>query len=565
MRRVPRLSHRPRLVPAERWAQAALVLLVLFTLVRGVLWASTQPGWFAPDEDYHWLYTEYVLIEKSWPDLDKPFATQELYNSAIAIEQGQYYPGPRQVYKGGPRSSLRKLENSGGLRDAVGEPPRQVLHPPLYHLGAALVDRAVTWELAPVRLTAIRYYSACLGALMVFLAWLLAAQVLAERWQQLAVAAIVATQPMLAFSSATVSNDILTACGYTAVLAWCAWLLRTRPDSRQGYGLGLLLGLSLLSKSTALVLLVIAALTLLLLWRTWPELTLAVRGLALRAAAVTVAVAGWWYVVLFAETGSLLGTEGPVASASLGLPPIAATRVWFVDFSAAWDWIADAYFTYWVFQFPYEVGPLDGWEFVPLGAAAVGLVGLLLLVKRNLGTMFDRTRPLARQALVLVAAPVGVTLPFFLLDMKRDDEGLSFLVGTGRFSLAAYAAVATLFVLALCELSGRRSFVQYATIGSAVALSFAYYVHTYAVWGLERYYAPFDGILKRAIWDKPRWVTEGFLKALIVIAGLSVVGAVAAVILGRRQATPRLAADQASLPAPESKRMTGTGTAAGSR
>ena len=92
MPRVPRLKHHPRLLPRERWARIALVLLVLFTLVRGVLWASTQPGWFAPDEDYHWLYTEYVLIEKSWPHLDKPFATQELFNSAVAIQQGQYSP-----------------------------------------------------------------------------------------------------------------------------------------------------------------------------------------------------------------------------------------------------------------------------------------------------------------------------------------------------------------------------------------------------------------------------------------------------------------------------------------
>lgn len=534
MPRVPRLKHRPRLLPKERWARIALVLIVLFTLIRGVLWASTQPAWFAPDEDYHWLYTEYLLIEKSWPHLDKPFATQELYFSAVATEQGQYYPGPRQVYNGDPRRSLRELERWPGLREATGEPPRQVLHPPLYHLGAALVDRLVTWELAPVRLTAIRYYSACLGALMVFLAWLLAAQVLERPWQQLAVPAIVATQPMLAFSSATVTNDILTACAFTAVLAWCAWLLRSRPDPRQGYGLGLLLGLALLSKSTGLVLLGIAALTLLLLWRTWPQLAGATRGLALRAGAVTAMVAGWWYVVLVSETGSLLGTEGPLATASLS-PPIATARLWFVDLGAAWDWIRDAYSAYWVFQFPYEVGPLGGWELVPLGAAAVGLVGLFVLLKRTRGTVFDPGRPVLRQALVLGAAPVGVTVPFFLLDMKRNHEGLSFLVATGRFSLAAYAAVATLFVCGLCELSGGRSRVQFAVIGAAVALSFAYYVHTYAVWGLERYYGPLDGVLSRAIWDKPRWVTEGFLEALIVLGGITAVGALVAVIIGNRR------------------------------
>ena len=96
---------------------------------------------------------------------------------------------------------------------------------------------------------------------------------------------------------------------------------------RQGYGLGLLLGLALLSKSTGLVLLGVAALTLLLLWRTWPELARAVRGLALRAGAVTAAVAGWWYVVLMTETGSLLGTRGTgrdreLVAAHCGRPPL---------------------------------------------------------------------------------------------------------------------------------------------------------------------------------------------------------------------------------------------------
>jgi Dolichyl-phosphate-mannose-protein mannosyltransferase len=533
MPRVPSLKHRPRLLPNERWARVALVLLVLFTLVRGVLYASTQPGWFAPDEDYHWLYTEYVLIEKSWPHLDKPFATEELYNSAVAIDQGAYYAGPRQTYTRDPRQSLRQ---SGGFREAVGEPPRQVLHPPLYHVGAALVDRAVTNEPAPVRLTAIRYYSACLGALMVFLAWLLAAQVLGRPWQQLAVAAIVATQPMLAFSSATVSNDILTACFFTAVLAWCAWLLRSPPDARQGYGLGMLLGLALLSKSTGLVLLGVAALTLLLLWRTWPELAHAVRGLALRASAVTAVLAGWWYVVLLIETGSPLGTEGPVATGNAS-PPIAAVQLWFVDLDAAWNWIQSAYYSYWVFQFPYEVGPLDGWELVPLGAAAVGLVGLVLLLKRTRGTLWDPARPLLRQTIALGAAPVGITVPFFLLGMRRNYEGLAFLVPTGRFSLAAYAAVATLFVVALRELVRGRHRAQYVVVGSAVAISLAYYVHTYAVWGLERYYGSFDGILDRAIWDKPTWVTQGFLEALMVVGALSAVGALAAVIIGCRRTT----------------------------
>ena len=187
-------------------------------------------------------------------------------------------------------------------------------------------------------------------------------QVLARTWQQLAVPAIVATQPQLAFSSATISNDVLVACGFAAVLAWCAWLLRIEPDRRQGWTLGAVVGVALLAKTTALVAGLLAALTLLLAWCTHRQRGRDVAGMAWRASAVTVALAGWWYVIMFLETGSPIGNKGAVAWNEPTSSLIAAVQVWFLNFQSAWDWLRDAYWNYWVFQFPYEVGPMDGWE-----------------------------------------------------------------------------------------------------------------------------------------------------------------------------------------------------------
>ena len=55
----PRL--RPRLLPSTRWARGALLLLIVFAFLRSVVWASVQPAFFAPDEDYHWLYINYLV------------------------------------------------------------------------------------------------------------------------------------------------------------------------------------------------------------------------------------------------------------------------------------------------------------------------------------------------------------------------------------------------------------------------------------------------------------------------------------------------------------------------
>ena len=57
----------PRLIPRSRWAQVALLLLMLFTLTRSILWASVQPGWVAPDEDYHYLYINYLVEKDAFP------------------------------------------------------------------------------------------------------------------------------------------------------------------------------------------------------------------------------------------------------------------------------------------------------------------------------------------------------------------------------------------------------------------------------------------------------------------------------------------------------------------
>ena len=49
---------RPRLFPSLRWARWALVFLLAFTLLRGVVWSNSYPAFFGGDEDYHFLYAE---------------------------------------------------------------------------------------------------------------------------------------------------------------------------------------------------------------------------------------------------------------------------------------------------------------------------------------------------------------------------------------------------------------------------------------------------------------------------------------------------------------------------
>ena len=542
----PRLNKNwPRLLPQARWARLALLLLVVFTLCRGVLWASIQPAWFAADEDYHWLYIEYVLIEKSLPDLQGPFYTGELYNAALFTRQGAYEDGPRTRYRGSPRDSLRRLETTFGQRKADGQPPRQVLHPPLYHLGGVLADRLVTGEVAPVRLTVIRYYGVLLGAVLVWLSWLLAAQVLSRTWHQFAAAAVVATQPGLAFASARVGNDILTACTFTAVLAWLAWMLRAPPDRRQGYLLGVLLAAAALTKATSLALLPLTAVALLLIWMSHRASGAEVWRVALRATALFVVLTGWWWVVVLLETGSPLGNRGALTGIlpfdGTGAAGILATlQLGALDFGAAGEWIRDAYRTYWIHQFPYEVRPEGFWYFAPLGAACVATVGLARMAWRERRSLRLPDRPLLRLTLLLLLAPLALTLPFFAVDMLRASDGLSFLTASGRFSLPAASAAAVLFVLGLTQLAAGRRRVQVLLVAGGVALSFANYAVDFGRWAVERHYGDLGDLgdtLRHATWDKPAWVTEGFLIGTASLACAAFLAAWLVAAVGARSQT----------------------------
>jgi len=122
-------------------------------------------------------------------------------------------------------------------------------------------------------------------------------------------AAVVAFNPMFLFIASAVSNDI-TVAATASLAAWAALRLALRDRSliRQAALLGLLVGLALLSKTSAVALgpVVVGALA----YRAWREQSwraLLVGGLVVAAA--TLAVSGWWYVRSWRLYGDPLGME----------------------------------------------------------------------------------------------------------------------------------------------------------------------------------------------------------------------------------------------------------------
>ena len=105
----------------------------------------TQPYFWAPDEDYHFLYVEYLTTQDKLIKPGKPLYPLEYGQLAKATKYDSYAAGPRPSFKGDPKASVRKV---GDLPESARDPVLQgrgvtVVHAPIYYLTGMVVNRAL--------------------------------------------------------------------------------------------------------------------------------------------------------------------------------------------------------------------------------------------------------------------------------------------------------------------------------------------------------------------------------------------------------------------------------------
>jgi hypothetical protein len=496
---------RPRFLPASTWARWALAALVVFTLLRGGLWAVQQPFFWAPDEDYHFLYVEYLTTQGSLPSPDKPLYPREYPKLIEAMKYDQYSSGPRTDFSGDPKASVRSLE---GLSDADREPRDvgrgvSVVHAPLYYVAGAAVNKLLGDASPFTRVQAVRWVSSVIGALAVFAAWLLAAQVFRREWLQLTAAGLVALQPMIAFLSGIVSNDIAVTAAFTGALALLLFILRTAPRRAQGAWVGGAIALALLVKSTALALLPLAVLAYAGQALGWRDRRREILRSAVLALGIVAVFAGWWYVRSWIVYGSVTGAANEVVPSAPGEPATIGNIISLVS-----EWTRFTYRTYWWHFYWWEAPRESIFFFVPYIVGAIGAVGLVAMFWRRRRTLLAGTDPLARQAILMIAAILVLYFPPLATDVLRRLNGEGFILVAGRFLLPAYPAAAVLLLAGLRELVPRR-FLAWAC-GALLAISAAF---IWTVWWntyVHRYYgdAGWNELLRRMSFDRPEFVTQ---------------------------------------------------------
>ena len=204
----------------------------------------------------------------------------------------------------------------------------EALQPPLYYWLMAPVARLLEGRTLAAQVLAIRWLGALLASLAIPLVYLVARAVFADMRMALGCAAVAALMPEWAIDVARVGNDCLSVVLFSLVLWLGLKLLEDGQRMRWAAGLGMALGLGLLTKAWFLTAAPVAALPFVWLARGG-RIARAARAGAL-AAGIAVAISGWWYVHNLRATGTLSGLSeaamlrragaGEMVSGALAVP-----------------------------------------------------------------------------------------------------------------------------------------------------------------------------------------------------------------------------------------------------
>ncbi|MCC6704066.1 MAG: glycosyltransferase family 39 protein [Thermomicrobiales bacterium] len=310
-----------RLIWPNDSARRFLTLLLLTFTVQQLLIVLIFPPFSGHDEVAHFDYARIVAQERRLPVIP------ELDEWRTAFRAGETPPGdfiPPDLYA----YCLFTLEwwpCEPDNPDLAANPPYQMNserdgslfpvawqyaanHPPLYYVLAAPVQSLLDGHGLGLQNRILRLISIPFGLLLVAGTFALGRQVTPGRgFVPVAAAIFVAFQPQVAFSAAIFNNDVTVIAAGAWLLALLLYGMRRGFSKRVVIGLGLLFGVGLLLKGTAIVFAPIVALAMILSigWgnpRAWLP-----KGAAV--AAIGLGVASPWYVHLWRSYGSFDGLD----------------------------------------------------------------------------------------------------------------------------------------------------------------------------------------------------------------------------------------------------------------
>jgi 4-amino-4-deoxy-L-arabinose transferase-like glycosyltransferase len=264
-----------------------LIFIVVCFCTLGIIHSVVVPLFETPDEVWHFSFIQAIAAHRSLPEQSTEGPDMWLRESG---QPPLFYLVAAPIAAALDTSDFPEFVRFNVTHPAVtasspSNPPNVFIH---------TQHEAFPYQGAVLALHIVRLLSVMWGAGAVIGTYLVAKELVPGRTDlALATTAVTAFNPHFIFVSAAVNNDATAACLCTLVLWLTIRLVRT-PTLRLAFVLGLVLGLALLSKLSALALLLVVALALgLVWWRERDGQALLMRGLTVLGP--TALIAGWWY------------------------------------------------------------------------------------------------------------------------------------------------------------------------------------------------------------------------------------------------------------------------------
>jgi 4-amino-4-deoxy-L-arabinose transferase-like glycosyltransferase len=481
----------------SRWRRRVLspgLAIAVIAFLNAGSWALITPAFNAPDEPDHFAYAQYFAetghAPARAPDTRPPFSTDEtLALNAVDIYSQVSLPDTRPPWLAIKQSrweqarsaSPHPADNGGGVNAAASG------HQPAYYALLAPAYRAVSSQSTFSQLTAMRFVSALLGAIVAVCAFAIVRELLPRQpVAALAAGLLVAFQPMFGFISGAVNND--NGINVTAALSLYLLIrgLRRGLTWRIALALGATLAIAPLMKETGYEIYPAAAVGLLgMAWRRHRKVDM--RAWAVLAGAFAAVQGGWallqpvFYPAVAGHSTSAGGVAATSAlSAAEHMPGRFLVYLWEL-FLPRLGFMGSLFPPGWPFRSIYVVRGwgafgwytwiLPNWVYlvIILAMAAVGLLAIWTAVRERLAAR-SRTFELAVIAVFPVCVLVAVEAAFF----TPTGSGRTVVAEQGRYIFPAIAALAAIAVAGTFGL-GRRWHVVLATtlVVSMIGLSYA--------------------------------------------------------------------------------------------
>ncbi len=328
-----------RRAPVER--RFLWVLLLLF-VAKGIIFTYVFPPFSGHDEVAHYAYMQVLMEEGRLPHIPDPVAYNDAYQTKIRIDRERQQRDRDEVTlspaEERAESDAYAAATAGIAVDEIPDSFKQYQqyitpdwwkdnnrvvravtylgnylpsgwiytanHPPLYYLLMAPVwevtdDRSEEFQLYAFRLAAIPF-----GLLTVIFAYLTVRRLFpGDTFLAVTVPTFVALQPQIAYEAAMLNNDILA----IATVSACLYLIAVGLQNRFTVGLcawlGFALGLAMLSKTTAVMVMPAIAIAMILRlgWKNigeWLPKGAMVLG-------ITAVMAAPWYLYMLRSYGSV--------------------------------------------------------------------------------------------------------------------------------------------------------------------------------------------------------------------------------------------------------------------